>query len=248
MWAGGWAGGWLGGWSGGQPTVEPPAPRPRNRVRTGGSGGIGGGGGGGWIDDPPWDPYCDVIDPDDLDLPAEELGEVADVRSVPQRLAELLGTGFAGFTLGKTATKLAGETFGKTGATIAAVSSVAAASSATKSLKGRYRWPLVLGTTLAAIDDLVDIYVDERPVGKPLLVQDVVTFAKAAKAAGAPIAVSRLNGTSKSTGQDVVVLRYDFVAGTPAVTYRYQEILRRGADGKFNATRTLLKALRDAQR
>lgn len=171
--------------------------------------------------------------------------------SIPQKVAELLGPGYAGFRLSKAAAKAAGTTLGKHGAAIASAASAVAMGKATTKINQRYGLPLAVGSVLGAIDDLVDIYVDDKPIGGgkdggPTLVtlQTAEEFVRQAKRAKAQVWLTRVNGTTKSTGSRVVVLRYTFSSGDPVVLWMYQEILREGVDGKFSIEGTLLEAMR----
>lgn len=240
----------------------PRSARPRPSTQTAGSGGMGGGGGGGgWR----YDSSC-VIEPFDETRPepvCEDLGDTEPEVSIPAKLASVLGKTATGFAIGKAATRMAGEHFGKHGAGIAALASVVATAKLTAKVDKatgvkKVQKLMVAGNVLAAIDDLVELYVPDeskKALGKPKptgtakleVVKDPIVFVQRAKDLGGEVHVKRTQGKTPA-GDEAVLLRYTVGGGVPLTLVLYEEILIRGDDGRFDARNTLLAAIRKHRR
>lgn len=226
----------------------PPTPRPRR-----GHGGYGPAGGGGLrLFEEEFTYGEDEDDPRPHSRTVEALGDepASALSTSASSLAQWTGAGYATYAGTKAITKLAEKHFGRGGATVAAISSALATSMATKKWAensetgDKYEGPLLLGSMIAAVDDLLDLYVNDR--GKkptPARVATAQEFLKHAQA-NSSLVVTQRTGTRKSTGERVVVLRYASLAKSPPTLYVYTEILPLSRTGKFPIRGTLLEAIR----
>ena len=239
---------------------EPPPPPPGPR----GGGGYGpAGGGGGWWDGEVYQFCEDDDDPskvrvrrkNDPNCNTVAVQELGDSESLASSAAGMFGAGAAGFVGSKAITKAVEKHFGKHAGAAAAVLSVVATAKATdkmaeKSPKLARLGTAVFGSVIAAVDDLVDIYVNDR--GQKPVVEIVRTPAVIIQRAQetSSLVVSRRYGRQRSTGRRVVVLRYVSLQEkhTPPTMYVYQEVLPVSAEGGVSIRGTLLELVRRAKR
>lgn len=230
--------------------LEPAAvalPKPKRR-RAGGFMGMGGGGGGNWIPCAPVPPPLDPHDPDPPRRRLEVPDEPTEPVSTADAIASLLGLGHSVFAGSKRVTAVLEQHFGKHAAAASALGTIAAVTVATGKIKHPFarkvEGPMILGSLVAAVDDLVDIYVNERGAGMVVVLHTPLEILQKAKDAPGGLVVTSFLGVRKSTGQRSMLLRYQCESGTPTKTYRYHEFVGRSATGAYPLTGTLLAILR----